>query len=322
MEFTQPQNIKQPKGGLILEEKDERDHILGATIPWPVINESGQWREFVPVPELQRNKFGDVYGCVSFSYNNVHEFLHKKLYGTEINKSDRYIVVGSGTTPNQGNSKRTVAEWGRKNGWVVEERWPFNPEMTIKEYYNNGKVPQELLEEGKKQSTQYEMGYQWLPDNSINSIMDGLRYSPVQVDVERYAFNKNGHIINSGGGYMHEVIIFGRQSVDVDGKGENYFEGWDSENKQYIKFDLGYHFGSPMIHSLKKKNMVKIYKLKGEENKALYFLNPKDQKLVSFSDGVITGGELFKTLFVEYFFEEVDKLPYPIADYKMTTQLN
>jgi len=309
MQFADPQNIKQPKGGLILEERDERDHILGAAVSWPIINRSGQWRDFAPVPELQRNKHGDVYGCVSFSYNSIHEFLHKKLYNTEINFSDRFTVVGSGTIPYRGNGKRTVAEWGRKNGWVEEARWPYTSEMTVDEYYNNGKISQEILDEGKQNSRKLEKGYQWLPNNSIESIMDGLTRSPVQVDVEKYQFNSKGNIINSNSGNIHEVAIFGYRN--------DYWEVWDSENLQFIKIDFDYKFGNPMIHSLKKKIMFEIYKKKGEP--ALYRLNQKDGLLVPFSDGVIPGGDLFKTLYVDYFFKEVDELPYPIAPYSITT---
>ena len=146
--------------------------------------------------------------------------------------------------------------------------------------------------------------------NTQKHILDGLQFSPVQVDVERYSFNNKGYIINTQTGFYHEVLIF-------DFEEDECWWVFDSETNQVLKFDWNYNFGSPMIHSLKKKNMTKIYKKKGQP--ALYFLNPKDEKLVSFSDGVISGGELFKTLFAEYYFDEYDELPYPIADYSIKT---
>lgn len=310
MIFAHPQDIKQPKGGLILEERNENDYVLGATAPWEIVNPERKWRNYMPVFELQKNRHGDVWGCVSFSYNSAHEFIHIKKYSKEINKNDRFVVVGSGTVPNQGNSKRAVAEWGRKNFWIDEPVWPYTSEMTVDEYYNNGLVPQEFIDQALKLKSCYEMQYQWLPGNEQKQILDGLQFSPVQVDVERYSFNNKGYIINTSTGYYHEVLIF-------DFEENECWWVFDSEANQIIKFDWNYNFGSPMIHSLKKKNMAKIYKKKGEP--ALYFLNPKDQKLVSFSDGVISGGDLFKTLFVEYFFEEYDELPYPVANYSIKT---
>ena len=80
MQFADPQNIKQPCGGLILEDRDERDHILGAAEEWEIINKKKRWRDFMPVFELQKNRRGDVWGCVGFSYNSAHEFIHIKRY--------------------------------------------------------------------------------------------------------------------------------------------------------------------------------------------------------------------------------------------------
>lgn len=310
MQFADPQNIKQPCGGLILEDRDERDHILGAAEEWEIINKKKRWRDFMPVFELQKNRRGDVWGCVGFSYNSAHEFIHIKRYGKEINKNDRFIVVGSGTIPNRGNGKRAVAEWGRKSFWIDEPIWPYTEDMTIEEYYNDGIVPQEFIDQAILLKSSYELQYQWLPGNTQKHILDGLQFSPVQVDVERYSFNNKGYIINTQTGFYHEVLIF-------DFEEDECWWVFDSETNQVLKFDWNYNFGSPMIHSLKKKNMTKIYKKKGQP--ALYFLNPKDEKLVSFSDGVISGGELFKTLFAEYYFDEYDELPYPIADYSIKT---
>lgn len=315
MKFATPETIKQPTGGLVLEKKQNQDCILGGTktLDWEVLVSKGHWSEYAPPAELQKNSRGDVYGCVSFSYNNAHEFIYKKRYNEDLNKSDRFIVVGSGTVPYQGNSKRTVAEWGRKNFWVNEEQWPYTPTMTVDEYYNDRKVPSELLKEGQKLSPLYSIEYQWLVGNGTGHILTGLEFSPVQVDVENYVFNQKGYIKNSNTGYVHEVIIFDYE------EGECWWV-FDSESLQFIKFDWNYNFGSPMIHSLKKKFMPKLYKKNGES--AIYFLNPEDGLLVPFSDGVIEGGSLFKIFFGDYknvVINKVDVLPAHIATYSIKT---
>ena len=66
--------------------------------------------------------------------------------------------------------------------------------------------------------------------------------------------------------------------------------------------------------------MAKLYQQKGSP--AIYFLNPADNKLVAFSDGVITGGEMFKIFFGDYkniAIERVDTLPLPVANYTLKT---
>ena len=316
MEFATPQTIKQPNGGLILKSNiDIEEKPLGARKKesWSKVNEGGHWRDFQPVSELQRNRRGDVYGCVSFSNNSAHEFIIKKQYGEEPNMSDRYLVVGSGTIPNVGNYKQTVATWKKDNFWIPEEKWPYSPDMTVDEYYNNLKVPTEFLMEGKKMSKLYVIDFDWLGDSKIQTIKDGLEFSPVQVDVQSYSFNSKGYIINNGTNYIHEVIIFDYE------QGECWWV-FDSENEQFIKFDWNYHFGSPMIHLLKKKFMPKLYKVNGQP--AIYFLNPEDSRLVAFSDGVIAGGSLFKIFFGDYSnvpIIKVDTLPYPVANYSIRT---
>jgi hypothetical protein len=82
-----------------------------------------------------------------------------------------------------------------------------------------------------------------------------------------------------------------------------------------------YKFGYPYIKDIIKLNSMKLYKKKGES--AIYFLNPKDNKLVPYADGVITGGDMFKILFGDYKFaptQIVDELPYSVAGYQMTTK--
>ena len=315
MQFVNEQTIKYPKKGLIFQDVKETDNILGGIkgLEWTRVNVGGHWRDYQPVSELQRNSLGDVYGCVSFSNNSSHEFIHKKQYGEEINMSDRYLVVGSGTVPYQGNYKLTVAQWKQKNYWVDEKDWPYGPKMSVEEYYNNGKVPPELLEKGKQKTNLYQINFQYLKDNSVKSLKDGLEFSPVQVDVQNYSFNSKGYIQNIKGDYIHEVIIFDYE------EGECWWV-FDSENEQYIKFDWNYKFTTPMIHYLKKKFMPKLYKVNGQP--AIYFLNPEDGRLVPFSDGKIAGGSLFKIFFGDYSnvsIIKVDKLPYPVADYSIRT---
>lgn len=301
------------------------DYVLGATgEEWEVLLEDGKWRNFAPIHELQVMIDGDlvydVYGCVGFSLNSDHEFIHKRRYGVEINKSDRFLVVGSGTKPYVGNTVVGVAEWDRLNGWVSESSYPFTKGIKLEEYYKTLMV--ELLKEGKNNLRVTEARYKWLGDNRPTTILQGLKYSPIQVSVEPYKY-ENNLIINSGNGYTHEVLIFDYE----EGK-----EWWvfDSESNQFLKFAWNYNFGWPMIHSFKRTSMLpKIYKQIGSP--ALYALNEEDGVLVPFSDGVIAGGKLFKTLYGISSYADLPRvktstgtdwqiLPYPIATYSFLTK--
>lgn len=290
MKIALPSEVIQPAGGLVVEAPQERDYFLGGftKLAGDILVPDGHWRDWLVGHESQINKYGNTFGCVSFSRNNCHEFLHKRQFNEEINMCDRYLVVGSGTVPNQGNSKRAVAEWGRKNGWVEEWRWSYPENMTLDEYYNGGKVPQELLTLGLQKLKKYEFGYQWLNGNSPPMLRQGLQLSPLQVDVEPYQFNSKGYVINTNRGYIHEVLLFDYE--------EN--ECWwifDSQSQQIVKFDWLYNFNSPMIHSLKKKSM-KFKKL----GRGIYVLG---------HDGYYHGvgsGKVFKALWGEYKDNQID----------------
>lgn len=288
--FATEQIIKQPKNNsLIHTERNVNDHILGGfgvfTGPaWVVLQPDGQWNQYQPQVKLQRDAYGDTYCCVAFSLNNCHEFLFKKIYNLDVAKSDRFLGVGSGTIPGQGNSKSTVAEWNRTHGFVYETEWPFTDTMTIIEFYST--IPQNVYSDGLANLQIYEFGYKWLADNKPETIKAGLTFSPVQVDVENYVYNGSGYIANSGTGYVHEVIIFGYE----EGKCWYVF---DSENLQWLKFDWNYQFQTAMIHSLKKKNMFQLIK---EDGQSAVYLQVPSGNLYGIADGdECAGGDLLKT---------------------------
>lgn len=315
IKFASPDEIIIPKGyGLIQEEIGEKDHILGASSDlagpdFAVLAPNGQWSDVMPETEIQRNQYGDTFMCVSFSLNNTHEFVIKKQFGEDINKSDIFLGKGSGTIRGQGNGKRTVAEWNRTNGFVFEGDYPYLSTTTLDDVYKP--LTSELLAKGKKNLDAWVFNYKWLPDNSISSLKEGLKYSPIQVDISAsYKTNADGFIVwdTSHETYNHEVLIFG------------YEEGicwyvFDSECNQYLKFSWTYPFGSPMIHSVKKKNMVTIYKEKGKP--ALAVKHAGEDSLIAFSGGSVSGENLFKSLYGVKDFKqlpitEVQKFPYPV----------
>lgn len=324
MQFVEKEeDLKIPKyKGLLVLEQSEEDHILGGTSPIPlvVIRPDGQHDDFLPEVEIQRvgnqGANTDTFGCVTFSNNNCKETTHKEKYGYEINMDDQFLMVGSGTVPYQGNGVAKVAEWGRKNGFI-KEKGRILKAKTIEEAFTP--ITAEEIKEGEESLKVYISKYAWLPRH-LNSqactpevLMEYLKCFPIQasVDGSAYSFNQSGYI-GEFRQYTHEIMVFGYE------KGK-YWKIFDSETQQALKFAWDYPLGYPMIHDLIKLNM-KILKKKGQP--AIGFLNSEDGGIYLWSDGVIAGGSLFKTLGFTYSLaEEVDEWPAPIKGHITTVGL-
>lgn len=312
--FTLSQEeIVQPKGGLVLEERRGEDHVLGASESsgpaFAVLQADGQWLPFLPDPELQRNDFGDTFMCVTFSLNNVHEALINRIYGETVNFSDPFLGVNSGTVRGYGNSKRAVADSKRLEGCCLEGEYPYLKTMTLNDVYRP--LTDDLLRKGKRQLDHWQFAYKWLSDNSAQSIKEGLKYSPVQVDVSgSYKVGPNGYIVfdRQNPAYNHEVAVVGYEDQKC----------WfilDSESQQLLKFEWGYPFGSPMVHAASKTMRIQIWKEKGKP--ALAVKHVTQPAMIAFSGGPVVGEDLFKSLygiqsFVQLPITEVERFPFPI----------
>ena len=305
------ETVVQPKGGLVIENPQEQDHVLGAAVAGPdfeVLVPDGQWHAYLPGAEIQRNRFGDTFMCVSFSHQNACEIIVNRRYGDLMNMSDIFLGVGSGTTRGEGNSKRAVAEWARLNGFVLETDYPYTPDMTLDQVY--APLTAALLAKGKANLDKWSFLYKWVGSSTPGALKDALRYSPLQVDVTgTYPMNEKGIVQYDKSPFCHEVLIFGYE----DGVCWHVF---DSEASQYIRFAWDYPFGSPMLHSLKKKATPMIYKEKGKP--ALAVKHPTEPLLIAFSGGSVRASDLFFALygatdFKQLPIKEVDKFEFPIG---------
>src|SRR5690242_6166491 len=124
--------------GVIIEQKPQ-DFVAG-TLPYEVLNPSGDWTPYVPSAESQLLHHMDSMACVTFSCLNVIETQYKFFTGKDINFSDRFIAKLSGTTP-QGNSVQRVLDTINQYGLVLEEEWPTYPDFVWDDYY--APIPQD-----------------------------------------------------------------------------------------------------------------------------------------------------------------------------------
>lgn len=311
IEFATQETLIKPVGGLINQDRDENDHVLGAALSGPdfeILIPDGQWETYLPASELQRNNNGDTFMCVSFSHQNCCEFIISRRYGEILNMSDIALGVMSGTVRGQGNGKRTVAECARVNGFVLEEDYPYTEKMTLDQVYSP--VPASIKAKAKENLKKWSLNYKWVSDNTPRGLQEALKYSPVQVDVTGgYEMDSRGIVVYDGQPYIHEVTIFGYEP------GVCWYV-FDSEASQYIRFAWNYKFGSPMIHSIKKKMQIQILKEKG--NSALAVKHFSEPCLIAFSGGSVEAQALFKSLYGIVDFSqlpiiEVDKFPFPIS---------
>lgn len=149
------EGIPQQNTGVIIEQKP-KDFVAG-TLPYEVLNPSGDWTPYLPSPENQSTHLVDTMACVTFSCLNVIETQYKFLTGKDINFSDRFIAKLSGTT-HQGNSVQNVLDTINEYGLVLEEDWPTDLDFNWDQYY--APIPQEVLNKARKDlKVEYEFHY-------------------------------------------------------------------------------------------------------------------------------------------------------------------
>lgn len=281
--FADHNALKQPVGGMKLEPQVPEDYVLGANDPknlGQIVVEDGHWAPFAPVVEIQKTKDGaDTYGCTGFSDNNCDEFIHKAKYGTEINISDKFVVVGSGTVRGIGNSMKGPAQFKHDKGFVMETDYPYAQDQTLDQFYAT--IQQAIYDKALENKKLYDSGYLFVNSAGQKALLDALKVSPIKIAVQgHYVADANGRIMNIDYDYNHAVALF---DYVLDSNG-NVEEWWIfcSETQQFLKFRGDYAFLSPMVKFLEKKIM--FIKLVGSS--AIFLPNPQSpKKLVPYGDG-------------------------------------
>lgn len=315
MQFATKQNLRQPNGALILVDDKLEDYVLGGLNPknLGVAISDGHWAKYfeqMPI-EIQRVADGDTFGCAGFADNNIDEALHIHQYG-DLDMSDIFTVVGSGTVRGQGNSMKAASEFKRKNGFLLESELPYNNSMTLDQFFAKPSAEKYALAKTKLDT--YEFGYLNGRGNNVSAILEDLKISPIKIAVEgNYAMDSNNRLINSTFLYTHAVVLF-----DFVIENGQVVEWWiyDSEQSQFLKMSPTYKFVAPLIKTL-KKSMKNLYRQQGQAAIGLYI--PDAGGIVLYRDGqvngnlMVQGGSIFKAMGWTYDMAQiVDKWPYPI----------
>jgi len=217
------------------------DYFLGSgKLGSVVLNESGDWRPYLPVYEAQNRGF-ETNCCVSFGALSALEMLHKLQYGIEPNYSDRFLCKISGTNPNYGNNPKTVSDALRHKGSVSELSWPF----TLEDFWKE--IPQEIIDMGAKWLEDFEVGYEYVMPSQLK---DALVRSPVGCAVSAWQTNDKGEYIRFGASNHWVVLVaFDTQDRPVI---------WDSYESAIKTLEKGYVLEYPQIYVLKRKPLPAV----------------------------------------------------------------
>ena len=177
-------NLPQPANRGLLHEPIilNKDGIFGSERSFvgkgPVIQENGQWDDFLVPHEHQANSDFDTMSCVTWGHNNQKEIYMKRVYGVEKNYSDRFLAKAAGTTK-QGNTPQKVYETARTGGALDELEWPWSSDIKTWEQYM-AEIPRLLFIKAKDWLLGFDLWHDYVPTNP-EALRTALKWSPVGV---------------------------------------------------------------------------------------------------------------------------------------------
>jgi len=204
-----------------------------------VLNEKGDWREWLPIMEKQ-NQGNETSCCVSFGTLSALEILHKFHFETEPNYSDRFLCKMSDT--DNGNTPKKVADTARHSGCVPEKEYPFV--IPLDEFFQD--IPQKLIDMGIDWLKDFEVGYEYTTKEQLK---EALKRSPVGVAVSAWEQNDKGEYVYFGT-WNHWCVLVAYDEQDRP----IIWDSYDAGLKTLVK---DYNFGFPQIYTLNKKKEEK-----------------------------------------------------------------
>jgi len=259
---------KYSNNGVIEEEASEKDWIFGMSdADKIVLREDGQWDDYMPAIEVQKKGVVETMACVSFSLNNVIEFLAKRKYDEEWNKSDRFTAKMANTT-RRGNSMKRVIDAVRHNGMIDEERWAFDENLikTWNDYY--APVDLSVREWAKEFLNRSEVQYDTIFNRYPQALMEALKYSPVWTAGYAWGKDSNG-LYHSWGGANHAFLIYGYEY----GKYWKVFDSY-SPYKKRLAWNFKFYYPKTvyLVNKNEKFNTAMLIDLK--KNGTRYVMRP------------------------------------------------
>lgn len=178
--------MKPPKAppigyGFIQPTIEAEDYVLGgySKLKGEIINESGDWTQFLPQGEPQAPKF-ETNACTCFGTSNAIETYLNFVFGSNTNLSDRMMAVGAKIDPKRGAVPKAAADFLRKNWSVSESSWPMEGVETVEEYFKP--LPDVLYKEALQDKGDFTLGYEYVQPTP-NNLREALKRGTVCMSV-------------------------------------------------------------------------------------------------------------------------------------------
>ena len=144
-----------------------------------VVNEQSDWEPFL-YEKIYSNQAPsyETSGCVTHAKFNCIELNANRIHGHKDDWSDRFVTVGSGTSPAGGNTPDKVNDFIRHKWTVHEEEWPTSAAKTQAEFYTE--IPQALYDRAK-QLKKYKYGYERIQNPTPDVLREALKYGAVAI---------------------------------------------------------------------------------------------------------------------------------------------
>ena len=220
-----------------LKSSQDAGYVLGGVIPKKVIQEDGQWDNFLPAIEIQRDTY-ETSNCTAYGSTNLVEILFKKLFGEEKNYSERFTGIMAGTRP-PGNNPHSVLETIRKKGLIGDSLLPLSGAKTLEEYYTPDPMTSKFKRIGRDWLKNYTIKHEWvfMPSDSLetkkNNLKESLRFSPIGISV--YAWLRNGY-------YVKPANVRDNHWCVLYGYTDDYWKIFDSYDSTHKKLDYDFNF--------------------------------------------------------------------------------
>lgn len=196
--------------GLIVPKIEHEHYVFGdQKLGDSPINPSGDWTQFLPVPEDQAPFNFEPMACTIFALLNAVKTMIRQEFGNTQDFSKRFLAYIAGTTQN-GNDPHTVAEALRMKGDVSETDWPYTQLDTSWDTFY-AVPPQTLYPRALLWTADYDFGHSWVSPATPDALMSALTYSPLTAGV--YAWQQDastGFYVNpSNLAAEHDIMIYG-----------------------------------------------------------------------------------------------------------------
>lgn len=246
---------KETKGLILDNQVDAKDWVFGGVtgITGEILQPNGQWDEYLPEVEVQRSPIADTMSCVTFSALNCIEVYYNKKYGVDINLSDRFTAIMSGTSK-RGNTMKAVAESIRSDGVVIEEDLSWNKEADPTwDDYHGIEISESLKQKALNNLLHLDIRYEWVRFGDLQGAMEALKYGPISIAIYAYGENIKGIYQRVDGKYANHVLtLYGYK----EGKYWKVFDHYENAYKK-LAWDYGIYAGMKYSVNLKTNNMDK-----------------------------------------------------------------